>query len=87
MVLPPGPIRRPILSGLIRVRRSRGAQFDYPTGVWMKHQYSVVLTITDTKTPEIFYFCHIHNYMSGNQFACFASTQVQILTPEEQARS
>ena len=40
-------------------------QFDYPTAFWTKSLYSVILTVTDTKTAEIFYFCHIHNYMSG----------------------
>jgi hypothetical protein len=40
-------------------------QFEYPVEFWYKNLYSVVLTITDTKTPEIFYFCYVHNYMGG----------------------
>lgn len=31
----------------------------------MEKNYTVNLTVTDPSTTEIFYFCHIHNEMSG----------------------
>jgi len=32
---------------------------------WKMHSYEINLTINDPNTTEIFYFCHIHNKMSG----------------------
>lgn len=40
-------------------------QFFYPEDAWMENQYTVNLTVTDEDVTEIFYFCHIHNFMSG----------------------
>jgi hypothetical protein len=40
-------------------------QFFFPRDAWMGSKYQVNLTITDPNVKEIFYFCHIHNKMSG----------------------
>jgi len=32
---------------------------------WKKNQYNVKLTISDQSTSDIFYFCHLHDNMSG----------------------
>lgn len=40
-------------------------QFKYPHAFWTTQKYNVRLTITDPKTAEIYYFCHIHNWMTG----------------------
>eukprot|EP00752_Nemacystus_decipiens_P006571 g5917.t1 len=40
-------------------------QFFFPEETWMETEYTVELTVTDPTVTEIFYFCHIHNGMSG----------------------
>ena len=42
-------------------------EFKYPQATWVQSKYNVRLSIKpeDTKTAEIFYLCHIHNWMSG----------------------
>ncbi|CAM9620405.1 unnamed protein product [Chrysoparadoxa australica] len=40
-------------------------EFFYPLDAWKETQYTVQLTVTDPDVNEIFYFCHIHNGMSG----------------------
>lgn len=40
-------------------------QFFFPEEAWMESEYTVELTVTDANVTEIFYFCHIHNAMSG----------------------
>ena len=40
-------------------------QFFYPEEAWLEQNYAVNLTVTDPDVTEIFYFCHIHNGMSG----------------------
>eukprot|EP00903_Cladosiphon_okamuranus_P021168 g19444.t1 len=40
-------------------------QFFFPEEAWMESEYTVELTVTDPDVTEIFYFCHIHNLMSG----------------------
>ena len=45
-------------------------EFFYPRGKWLEASYSVTLTITDTTyANDIFYFCHIHDGMSGRTTA------------------
>ena len=40
-------------------------QFFYPEEAWLEQNYTVNLTFTDPDVTEIFYFCHIHDEMSG----------------------
>lgn len=40
-------------------------QFFFPEETWLETVYTVELTVTDPDVSEIFYFCHIHNGMSG----------------------
>mmetsp|Transcript_20009 Transcript_20009/g.53279 ORF Transcript_20009/g.53279 Transcript_20009/m.53279 type:complete len:458 (+) Transcript_20009:265-1638(+) len=41
-------------------------QFARPRDEWLQAgNYEVCLTVTSTGPPDIFYFCHIHNAMSG----------------------
>ncbi|CAN0564020.1 unnamed protein product, partial [Ectocarpus sp. 12 AP-2014] len=40
-------------------------QFFFPEETWLETNYTVELTVTDPDVTEIFYFCHIHNGMSG----------------------
>ena len=40
-------------------------QFKLPLPVWQNNKYNVQVKITDSKTAQFFYFCHIHNWMSG----------------------
>ena len=40
-------------------------EFFYPEEAWLTKNYTVNLTVTDATVTEIFYFCHIHNAMSG----------------------
>ncbi|CAN0269391.1 unnamed protein product, partial [Hapterophycus canaliculatus] len=40
-------------------------QFFFPEETWLESVYTVELTVTDVNVTEIFYFCHIHNGMSG----------------------
>lgn len=40
-------------------------EFFFPEETWLESAYTVELTVTDPNVTEIFYFCHIHNGMSG----------------------
>ena len=40
-------------------------QFKFPLAIWQENKYNVRVTINDTGTKLFFYFCHIHNKMSG----------------------
>lgn len=40
-------------------------QFSFPEETWLRSNYTVELTVTDPDVTEIFYFCHIHDNMSG----------------------
>ncbi|CAM9751235.1 unnamed protein product, partial [Choristocarpus tenellus] len=51
-------------------------QFFYPEDAWMENEYTVNLTVTDPEVTEIFYFCHIHNQMSGRIFVVDAEGDV-----------
>lgn len=50
-------------------------QFFFPEETWMETEYTVELTVTDPTVTEIFYFCHIHNGMSG-RYATLATSAV-----------
>ena len=39
--------------------------FKLPRGVWAGKKFTVQLTVTDPAVGDIFYFCHIHDGMSG----------------------
>eukprot|EP00121_Abeoforma_whisleri_P000257 Awhi_evm2s231 len=40
-------------------------EFQGPLANWISNLYSVQLSVTDPDVKEIFYFCHVHNKMSG----------------------
>jgi len=40
-------------------------QFKFPLAMWQNNKYNVQVKITDPGTKLFFYFCHIHNKMSG----------------------
>jgi len=54
-----------IINGELRDLDTYEPQFFFPRDAWMDNKYQVNLTITDPNVKEIFYFCHIHNKMSG----------------------
>jgi hypothetical protein len=42
-----------------------GVYFSGDRDAWLEHDFTVNVTITEPVTTELFYFCHIHNKMSG----------------------
>lgn len=59
-------------------------QFFFPEETWMETEYTVELTVTDPTVTEIFYFCHIHNLMSGR---CVWCTKFELLRPADRIGS
>ena len=57
--------------------------FALPIGDWSDQnpKWNVRLTITDSKTPELFYFCHIHGGMSGKINVCDYNSDTKKCTP------
>jgi len=55
-------------------------QFKFPLSIWQKNKYNVQVKITDAKTAQFFYFCHIHNWMSGKIFVTNADGTARTAT-------
>ncbi|CAM9993977.1 unnamed protein product, partial [Ectocarpus sp. 13 AM-2016] len=64
-------------------------QFFFPEETWLETNYTVELTVTDPDVTEIFYFCHIHNGMSGRihivdaEGDAPADTEIELYDPLE----
>ncbi|CAM9200341.1 unnamed protein product [Discosporangium mesarthrocarpum] len=54
-----------IINGNISDLDTYEPEFFYPLEAWTGSNYTVQITVTDPSVTEIFYFCHIHNEMSG----------------------
>lgn len=50
---------------------------DWSIGQWRHNRYSVRVQITDEATHEFFYFCHIHQWMSGRVIVLSASNEAR----------
>eukprot|EP00121_Abeoforma_whisleri_P014133 Awhi_evm1s13035 len=58
-------------------------EFMTPAKDWLRNSYFVDLKVTDPNVQEIFYFCHVHNKMSGRIYIVESEGDSQNHSPEK----